>query len=95
MIFRDVVARGHGDDEIFAFLVFGFRDAKNHFVFVNAKFGGFTDRQENGMLVVFWPNAVEVSRANSKKVNLYSFILKRLQLFTEGNSCRDYRGSHL
>jgi len=59
VVFRDVVARGHGNDEIFAFLVFRFRDAKDHSVLVNAKFGGFTDRQENGMLVVFWPNAVD------------------------------------
>ena len=58
MVFRDIVARRHGNDKIFAFLVFDFGDAKNHFVLVNAKFRGFPDGQENGMLIVFWPNAV-------------------------------------
>lgn len=59
MIFRDVIARRHGNDEVFAFLIFCFRDAKDHFVFVNAKFRGFADRQEHRVLVIFRSNAID------------------------------------
>src|SRR5579862_942616 len=52
-----VFARRHGDDDVLALLVAHFGDAEDEFVLADAKLGDFADRQKDGMLIVFWPDA--------------------------------------
>src|SRR5207302_1453828 len=48
-----VFPRGHGDNDVFAFLVIGFGHFEYQFVLVQTELCGFTDGQQRRMFVVF------------------------------------------